>query len=92
MSILVLYITGNANLIHILVAVDIFTNYASIILLLALLYISMDGRSVCISVAFPKPNFFKSDSPYDKEFCTLNKYSEFHKTLISSAGFRGTSY
>ena len=60
--------------------------------LLSLLNISMGGRSVGISVVFPKPVISKTDSPYDKEFCAPSEYSEFHKTLIGSARFRGTSY
>ena len=36
--------------------------------------------------------FRKTDSPYDKEFCALSEYPEFHKTLISLARIRETSY
>ena len=38
---------------------------------------------------YRSPIFRKTDSPYDNSFwCTLSEYSEFYKTLFSSAKFR----
>ena len=41
---------------------------------------------------FRSPIFQKADSPYDSDFGELKEYSDFHKTLVSSAGFRKPSY
>ena len=37
---------------------------------------------------FRSPNLQKTDSPYHSELGALNEFSEFHKTLVSSARFR----
>ena len=60
--------------------------------LLVLLNITMDDRSVWISIAFQKTDFQKRKTPYDNEFGTVNKYFQFHETLGSSTVFRKTSY
>ena len=41
---------------------------------------------------FRRPIYQKTDSPYHKEFGPQNECSEFHKTIVSSAGFRKISY
>ena len=53
--------------------------------LLVLLNVYIDGRSVWLSNPLQKPDFQKTDSLYHNEYGALNEYSEFHKTLVSSA-------